>query len=205
MRNQPEHKNSFLRHGENILWESRPTAVPLLEAPYTFRVLLRWIISILLVVFGYWCLVRPEALWQMSRHTHLLIGCASLCIAVYLFFSPFVNIHRLKNNTYYYITDQRFIACCNGRNDLICTYRELTDMTEMTIETIGKGRYNIHIGAMDSGRSIHARDKIQNYDAHQKMMPLTFHSVVDAYNCTDFLPDYICINRHTQPHPVITR
>lgn len=204
MRNQPNQQIIFLRNDEKILWEGHPSQLSLLESPYWAKTLLQWFFGALFVALG--CL-QLSALYidmRTPQTAQIFMSCIAILFGVCLFCIPFFTINRL-NKTRYYITNQRFVACCGTGVNMTCTYRELPDMTEMTIETISTNRYNIHIGAMNKTLRIHARDKIQNYTDNQKMLPLTFHSVVNAYNCTDVLPDYISISRRTQASPFVVR
>lgn len=198
MRNKPDKPTPFLRNDETILWEGRPSDISLLEAPYTFKVMICWVVSGLLIVFGCWYLSISSVGASSPQIDHWIIGCIAIVVGIYLLCIPFVSINRLKNKTHYYITNQRFVAYCDNGSTMTCTYRELTNMTEITIETIGKNRYNIYIGTMDKKLRSHTRDPISNYMEEQKMLPLSFHSVSNAYNCTDVLPDYISIHRNTQ-------
>lgn len=190
----------FLRENEKVLWEGHPSGVSLLESPYTFKVITQWVFGILFAVFGVWYLSAFYFGAQTPQTDYLVIGCSAVLIGICLFISPFATINRLSNGkTRYYITDQRFVACCGSGSTMTFTYRELSDMAEMTIESIGKNRYNIYIGAMDKKLRNHARDQIQNYIDNHKMLPLTFHSVANAFQCTDVLPDYIVVKQSAQP------
>lgn len=199
MTNPKDKMTYFLRDDEKVLWEGHPAGVSLLEAPYTIKVIAQWVFGALFAVFGVWYLSAFYFGAQSPQTDYLVIGCSAILIGVCLFWSPFATISRLKSKTRYYITNQRFVACCGTGSTMSFTYRELSDMAEMTIESIGKNRYNIYIGSMNKSLRNHARDQIQNYIDNHKMLPLTFHSVENAFNCTDVLPDYITVKQSAQP------
>ena len=61
----------FLNADEKVLWESRPQKVSLTEAPHIFIAILRWVISIAIVVFAANILYTHNQ-WKLnSQNQHL--------------------------------------------------------------------------------------------------------------------------------------
>ena len=103
-----------------------------------------------------------------------------------------MDARGLPKRVCFAVTDQRFILY--RRNGDAFDYRELTDMTEATVEALPTGAYNFFIGPVTNSlrRSTHLN--VTEYREDAKLDPLVFASVADIQGLLRVLPSYITVH-----------
>ncbi|MGI6030644.1 MAG: hypothetical protein ACOX7F_03980 [Eubacteriales bacterium] len=194
----------LLRKDEKIVWEGTPSKdIKAFEAPYSTKIMIRFVISLILVGFGvYYMAVMGPSLGNDAGMS-FSVAAFFFIIGIYTSVSPFLAVKRLTSKTHYYITNQRFITVMGGNNPNI-TYREFNDITEATIDLRSSDRADLYIVPMTKQIYNHSRDFVRPYREEDKMAPMVFCGIENAFEACDFFPTHIAINRNTSANPVFT-
>lgn len=192
------------RKDEKILWEGTPSKnIKLFEAPHTNKIVMRFIIAALLIGFGiYYAAILGPNLGNDFGKSMSITGFFAI-IGIWVAVAPIIAVKRLSSKTHYYITNQRFIAVM-GTNNPNITYREFEDVTEATIDVRDENRADLYIGPMTKDIYNHSRDYVRPFREEDKMTPMVFCGIEDAFAACDYFPTHIAINRNTSASPVFT-
>ena len=139
-----QYVKSNLQSGEHILWSGTPSNIKLLEAPYTFGIIARWVIAVVLFGFCAWYMASFSALGVDGTQATVFSIVIAL-VGVYLIWDPIRVVARLKTKTLYCITNQRVIVCFQGRPNKM-KFRMLDELDEVSVELLSTGCGNIYFG-----------------------------------------------------------
>ena len=183
---------NILRKDETVLWAGAPEPVEVLEKPHVPLLIVRWavcaVLGVLLIAYLTYFSVY---VFQVENQARIVVGVV-LAACIFVALRPFMDARGLPKRVCFAVTDQRFILY--RRNGDAFDYRELTDMTEATVEALPTGAYNFFIGPVTNSlrRSTHLN--VTEYREDAKLDPLVFASVADIQGLLRVLPSYITVH-----------
>lgn len=160
---------------EKVLWSGKPTNVKPFEKPFGTGIIIRFVISVLLIIFAIW--YWPYAMsHNFETSMPITMTIIMLAISAFICISPFYNARRLPRRCLYAITNQRALIVYNV-NPAIARSRELSAVMGSSYETLATGCGTIYIGEKVKGAARKARDFSLIPDMPDEGMPLMFYSV----------------------------
>ena len=183
---------NILRKDETVLWAGAPEPVEVLEKPHVPLLIVRWavcaVLGVLLIAYLTYFSVY---VFQVENQARIVVGVV-LAACIFVALRPCMDARGLPKRVCFAVTDQRFILY--RRNGDAFDYRELTDMTEATVEALPTGAYNFFIGPVTNSlrRSTHLN--VTEYREDAKLDPLVFASVADIQGLLRVLPSYITVH-----------
>ena len=178
-----------LNEGEEVLWASKPTGMKMLDLPYATAVIIRWIICLAIAILAllYRFVYIPSADYQPGSANIIVIVAIVALAAISAW--PLLDILKLKNKCYYYITNQRALALVRGSSYI---YKEklYADITEVSFDFFAEKRGNIYIGQKQSNSMRKARSSVLSppIAEDEGSRPLIFHSVLDPDEIISIIP-----------------
>ena len=183
-----------LRENEQVVWQGKPEDIKLFEKPFPGRIFTMWAVSVLLLVFTGWYSFSYGPAKELEPTLLRNVGIFCTVLAAYIAVSPFLAIRKMHNKVAYCITTERFIAYTPNSKSPRFQFREFDDFTEVTVEKLSTGKYNMYIGPISKGLRGRSRDGVINYNDTMKMDPLVFTSISDPQGACACLPDHITIH-----------
>jgi hypothetical protein len=187
-----EKLSAILNPDEQVLWEGSPNKVALFEKPYPGILATRWVACAIVTALAlvYWLYMPTVSSIDPSRARNIFIIILLSCAAIAL--SPVFSVGRLSQTVRYCITNQRFLAY-KTNNDVI-QYRDLADITEVTISPLPTGYANLFIGPINKSIRKRVHDNIYPYKEANKLEPMVFASIEAVDRACSKLPSHIKVN-----------
>ncbi len=185
----------FLQNEEQILWQGRPTKPQLMEAPYSWIILFRWVCAIVLfyLALRYWNFAATITVEPSVRvGTCIFLVFCGVMMAI----GPFRQLKNLENNINYMITNKRVIAFRKKNAEVYYTAsRYFTDLSEATILPKANGMADLVIGPVSHGVTRSGRRDIPPVEREDDaLLPLMFYNIRDVEDAVETLPSYFVLH-----------
>ena len=191
----------FLNADEKVLWESRPQKVLLTETPHIFIAILRWVISITIVILSAKYFVYAQAM--EIELTKSISVCVILALwALVIASRPFKDKIRLENDIRYIVTNQRMMAYSTSKaNRVYYPYRKLDKIDEVTIIENKEGNATMYIGKPKAYTVFFQRSDLPVVPATDEDKPLIFYNIKNWEEVKPLIPSNAKVNFISKANP----
>ena len=191
-------KNSsypFLQSDEKVLWQGRPTKPQLMEAPYSWIILFRWVCALILFYLAvrYWNFAATITVEPSVRiGTCIFLVFCGVMMAI----GPFRQLNNLENNINYMITNKRVITFRKKNAEVYYTAsRYFTDLSEATVLPKSNGLADLVIGPVSHGVTASGRRDIPPVEREDDaLLPLMFYNIRGVEDAVDTLPSFFVLH-----------
>jgi len=176
-KNRLETLQEYLKDGESVLWHGPSEPCCFLEGKDKPRIIRNWVITLVLFggLFGLY-------LGSAAEKSATILVVFALVMAVILS-SPYMEWRKLRNQ-YYWVTDQRVIACVAG--DLFSVDMRLVDAVD--VKELSTGNKCVLLGRkiVDEGdKQMRWRGGTPATGSKAGEVGLLFYNVADAEGAVD--------------------
>lgn len=187
-----------LRPGEKVLWQGHPAGIRLMDPAFRLKNMIIWFFAALFIVSAVWYagFYAPAAGIAMSFSVK--VGAFCLALGGYIAATPFLARRNLEQNICYCMTTERMIAFRRKGETVRFQSRDFVDFAEASVEYLDSGKANLYLGPKTLTARLELLNELLPAREEDRMMPLSFTSIVDIEGACRCLPTYIKIDGYTR-------
>lgn len=193
-----------LRPGEKVLWQGHPADVRLSDPVFRPRNLTVWLFAALFFAASVWYAGFHAPAAGVPALFAVGVAVFGLALGGCIAAVPFLSRRNLEQNVCYCITNERMIAYRHKNGRLRMQSREFLDFTEASVEYLRSGKANLYLGPKTLAARLELLNDLMPAREEDRMLPLTFTSILDVEGACACLPDYIRIDGAGSERPVAT-
>lgn len=191
-----------LRPGEKVLWQGHPAGIRLMDPAFRLKNLIVWSFAVLFAAAAVWYagFYAPAAGIEMGFAAK--VSFFSLALGGYIAATPFLCRRNLEQNICYCMTTERMIAYRVKGETIRFQSRDYVDFAEASVEYLASGKANLYLGPKTFAARLELLNELLSAREEDRMMPLTFASIVDIEGACRCLPTYIKIDGFARSEPL---
>ena len=187
-----------LRPGEKILWQGHPAGVKLMEPAFRLKNIVIWFFAALFAVSAIWYTGFYAPAAGIGMAFAVKVGGFCLILGGYIAVTPFLARRNLEQNICYCMTTERMIAYRRKGETIRFQSRDYVDFAEASVEYLSSGKANLYLGPQTLSARLELLNELLPAREEDRMMSLTFTSIVDIEGACRCLPAYIKIDGYTR-------